>query len=111
MAPVVFLNDVKKNRKLANILDYSLICGIMASANIGDEAVGDMFIENETAEDTQEENFQSEFFSANRYKGFQLRMGNSHVDNEWQTQKRKRRSDTNSVDADTFRQMGTDDKL
>ena len=40
-------------------------------------------------------------------------MGNAHVNNnEWETQKRKRkRRDTNSVDAEAFSQLETDEKL
>ena len=85
----------------------------MASAFVAEEVVGDMLMENETAEDTQEENIQSEFFGANRYNSFQPRVGNPHVNNnEWETQKRKRkRRDTNSVDAEAFSQMETDEKL
>ena len=90
-----------------------IFCGIMASAFVAEEVVGDMLMENETAEDTQEENIQSEFFGANRYNSFQPRVGNPHVNNnEWETQKRKRkRRDTNSVDAEAFSQMETDEKL
>ena len=85
----------------------------MASALVAEEVVGDMLMENETAGDTQEENIQSEFFGANRYNSFQPRVGNPHVNNnEWETQKRKRkRRDTNSVDAEAFSQMETDEKL
>ena len=89
-----------------------IICGIMASANVDDEAIADMLVENDPAGDTQEETFQSEFFGANRYNGYQQRVGNPHVNNEWQTQRRKRRRrDTSSVDAELFSQMGTDEKL
>ena len=85
----------------------------MASALVAEEVVGGMLMENETAGDTQEENIQSEFFGANRYNSFQPRVGNPHVNNnEWETQKRKRkRRDTNSVDAEAFSQLETDEKL
>ena len=81
-----------------------IICRIMASANVDDEAVWDMLVENDPAGDTREETFQSEFY---RYNGFQQRVGNPNVNNEWQTQRRKR----GRHDAELFSKMGTDEKL
>lgn len=61
----------------------------------------------------QEENFDSQFFTENRFSGFQPRVGNFvNVDEDWREQRRKRkRHETGSVDIDTFSRMPMDEKL
>ena len=83
----------------------------MARANPEDTA-GDLLEGDDTEEDGQEENIRSDFFGENRYNGFQPRVGNPKVNNEWQTQRRKRRRhDTSSVDAEAFSHMSNDEKM
>lgn len=85
---------------------------VMASIGENEGAVGGSE-EAVMAEASQDELFQFQFFSDNRFGGFQARVGKpADVEKEWREQRRKRKSQaTGSVDIDTFSRMSMDDKL
>ena len=84
----------------------------MASANVADVVSELMQIEIGAAESSQNVNLESDYYGPNRYRAFQSRVGNPRADGEWETQTWKRkRHNTNSVDAEMFSQTGTDEKI
>ena len=87
---------------------YFIMAGASAKLDIADM----LDDENETLEGSQDDKFESDFYSENRFSRFQPGVENSKVDNEWRTHLRKRkRHDTGTVDIETFSKMNTDEKL
>lgn len=104
----------------------TIIC-IMASVGGAEGGINDSGNAVLPMDASQDERFTSQFFTENRFNGFQERVGNcdnrdngfhervgncENEDGGWRTQLRKRRrKETGSVDIETFSVMTTDEKL
>ena len=85
----------------------------MASYQGGGGSASEADDETGTIEMSQDDIFVSQVSTANRFDGFQARVGNFQSDHEWQVKakKKRKRHETGSVDIEEFSKMSTDEKL
>ena len=89
-----------------------IVYAVMASYQGEGGSASEVDGENGTIEMSQDDIFVSQISTANRFNGFQARVGNFQADQDWQVKMKKRkRHETGSVDIEEFCKMSTDEKL